>query len=453
MNKTTLRIGAAVVLGLVFAVPTAAQLSADQIARLGGDLTPLGGVRVGNREGTIPAWIDGIKEPPVGYVVGEHHRDPYPDDQPLFTIDASNSERYRTRLSAGHRELLRTYSSFKMPVYPTRRSASVPQRIYDATRRVAASASLVNQGNGVRDAAIGTPFPIPDNGLQVIWNHLLRYRGETVACTVGQAVVDRDGSYTVLKNHIEAEMRYWLPGITAESLDNKVILMKQKVLPPAPSAGEALLVHETMNQVDEPRRAWTYRPNDKRVRRAPNIAYDASGLATGGLRTTDQADMFNGAVDRYNWQLVGKREMYVPYNAYKVHGNNLTFADILTPLHPNPEHLRYELHRVWVVRATLKADTRHIYKRRTLYVDEDSWSILVADMYDHGDQIWRVSEGHVINYYEKPLVWATLEVHLDLRQRRYFAFGLDNEYPMCTWDIKLQARDFTPRALRQAGER
>ena len=155
------------------------------------------------------------------------------------------------------------------------------------------------------------------------------------------------------------------------------------------------------------------------MRRAPNVAYDNPGTTTDGLRTADQFDMFNGAVDRYDWRLAGKREMVVPYNAYKLHSDDLSFDDILTPLHVNPEHLRYELHRVWVVEATLKEGARHLYKRRTFYLDEDSWQILLADVYDNRDQLWRVSEGHVINYYEKPLVWPTLEVHTDLQAGRY----------------------------------
>ena len=449
----TLRFGAALLLGCVLASPAAAEITADQIARLGADLTPLGGERAGNTEGTIPEWTGGITEPPAGYVLGEHHRDPYAGDQPLFVISAANLDEHRDRLSVGHQRILETYSTFEIPVYPTRRSASVPQRIYDATRSVAATAKLVDDGNGVGGAAIGIPFPIPGNGLEVIWNHLLRYRGETVACTIGQAAVTRGGAYTMVKYGLEIELRYSLPGMTEEGLDNTMVLFKQKVLAPARLAGDILLVHETMNQVREPRNAWTYNPGQRRVRRAPNVAYDNPGTTTDGLRTADQFDMFNGAVDRYEWRLLGKREMYVPYNAYKLHSDELAFTDILTPLHVNPEHLRYELHRVWVVDATVKAGATHIYKRRTLYVDEDSWQILLADIYDNRDQLWRVSEGHVINYYEKPLIWPTLEVHTDLQAGRYLALGLDNEFPMCTYDVGVTSRDFTPAALRREGRR
>lgn len=452
-KSTTIRFGAALVLGCALASPASAGLSADRIARLGADLTPLGGERAGNADGTIPEWTGGITEPPAGYAHGEHHRDPYAGDEPLFVIDAADLDEHRDRLSVGHQRMLETYPSFSMPVYPTRRSAAVPQRIYDATRSAAATAELVDDGNGVGNAVIGIPFPIPDNGLEVIWNHLLRYRGESVACVIGQAAVTRGGAYTLVKQSLETEIRYSLPGMTLEELGNTMILFKQKTLAPARLAGDIVLVHETMNQFREPRNAWTYNPGQRRVRRAPNIAYDNPGTSSDGLRTADQLDMFNGAVDRYDWELVGKREMYVPYNSYKLHSADLAFTDILKPLHVNPEHLRYELHRVWVVEATLKEGATHIYKRRTLYVDEDSWQILVADIYDNRDQLWRMSEGHVINYYEKPLIWPTLEVHSDLQAGRYLAFGLDNEFPMCAWDAELQARDFTPAALRREGRR
>ncbi len=448
---STLRI--TLVLGSIIAPLATAGITTDQIARLGKDLTPLGAERAGNTEGTIPAWTGGITTPPSGYVRGEHHRDPYADDKPLFIINADNLDQYRDRLSIGLQRMLETYPTFYLPVYPTRRSAAVPQRIYDATRQIAATARLVDDGNGVEGAVIGVPFPIPENGEEVIWNHLLRYRGETFECVTGQAAVTRGGAYTMVKYGLETELRYSLPGMTTEQLDNTMILFKQKVLAPARLAGNLLLVHETMNQLREPRRAWTYNPGQRRVRRAPNIAYDNPGTSSDGLRTSDQYDMYNGAVDRYDWKLLGKREMYVPYNSYKLHSDELSFSDILQPLHVNPEHLRYELHRVWVVEATLKEGATHIYKRRTLYVDEDSWHILLADIYDNRDQLWRVSEGHVINYYQKPLTWLTLEVHTDLQAGRYLALGLNNEYDMCIWDVDVTSRDFTPGALRREGLR
>ena len=452
MKTTLLRFGAAVAFACAFTVALA-ELPPAGIARLDRDLTPLGGERAGNAGGTIPAWTGGITAPPAGYQPGEHHRDPYAGDRPRLVITAANLDEHRGKVSAGHQRMLETYPSFSMPIYPTRRSAAVPQRIYDATRKVAATAKLVDGGNGVGGAAVGIPFPIPANGLEVIWNHLLRYRGETMARTLGQAAVTRGGDYTLVKIVDEGLFVYAQPGMTAGGLDNTLALFKQNVLSPARLAGSILLAHEPMNQVLEPRRVWVYNPGQRRVRRAPNVAYDNPGTASDGLRTSDQYDMFNGAVDRYVWQLAGKREVYVPYNAYKLHSGEVAVADILTPLHVNPDHLRYELHRVWVVDATLKEGASHLYKRRTFYVDEDSWQILLVDIYDNRDQLWRVSEGHVINYYEKPLLWTTLEVHTDLQAGRYLALGLDNEFPMVQFDLDRARKDYTPAALRREGRR
>ena len=220
---------------------------------------------------------------------------------------------------------------------------------------------------------------------------------------------------------MDVNVRYSLPGMTVEKLGNTMILFKQRVTAPARLAGDIVLVHETMNQAREPRSAWTYNPGPAPGAARAQHLLRQPGHHLGRAAYRDQFDMFNGAIDRYDWKLVGKREMYVPYNAYRAHSGDLSFSDIIRPLHVNPEHLRYELHRVWIVDATLKEGASHLYKRRTFYIDEDSWQILLADIYDNRDQLWRVSEGHVINFYEKPLIWPTLEVHHDLQAGRYLA--------------------------------
>jgi hypothetical protein len=205
--------------------------------------------------------------------------------------------------------------------------------------------------------------------------------------------------------------------------------------------------------VKEPRRAWVYNAGRRRVTRAPNVAYDNPGTASDGLRTSDQFDMFNGAPDRYNWKLVGKRELLVPYNAYTLHSDHTKISDILKPLHLNQDLARYELHRVWVIDATLKPNTSHIYSRRTFYLDEDSWQILIADQYDARGQLWRVSEAHCINYYDAQVFWSTIEAITDLQNGRYLVGGLDNESPMYDFTLKLSPSDFTPDSLRREGLR
>jgi len=439
---------------LGFSLAAGADLPPEQIARLGADLTPLGGERAGNAEGTIPAWDGGITAPPPQYRLGMHHPDPFADDPILFTITRENLPEHADRLTAGHRAMLETHDSFYLNVYPTRRSASAPQYVYDGTREVAATASLTADGNGVEGAVGGVPFPIPASGLEVLWNHVLRYRGTVSERVAVQAAPTRTGDYTLVRFQDEYFYNYYRPEVVNEdALRNTLSLFLQRITAPARLAGTIVLVQETLNQNAEHRRAWVYNPGQRRVRRAPNIAFDNPGTASDGMRTNDQLDMFNGSPERYDFELLGKRELYVPYNAYRAHSDQLRYADLLTPLHLNPQHLRYELHRVWVVEARLKSGARHLYKRRTFYVDEDSWQILVVDQYDNRDQIWRVSEAHVINYYEVPLLFPTIEVHTDLQAGRYLAIGLNNEDRMIDFALDRTPDHYTPAALRQLGVR
>ena len=431
-----------------------AEISEADLAKLGEELTPLGAESAANSAGTIPSWDGGIKTPPAGFKPGQHHHDPFAGDQPLATITASNLSEYQDRLTAGQQALLKAYpNTYKIPLFPTRRSASFPQRVYEATRKYAPTARLTHEGSNIEGAVIGIPFPVPQNGLHVIWDHLVRFRGEAAVRYIGQAAPLRNGSYTLVQFEDEFFFNWVRPDVTPDKLDNTLIYFQQKVLAPARLAGSILLVKETLDQVAEPRSAWVYNAGQRRVRRAPNVAYDNPGTASDGMRTTDQFDMFNGAPDRYDWKLVGKKEMIVPYNSYALHSDKLKYSQILTPLHINQDHTRYELHRVWVVEATLKPGTSHMYSRRTFYVDEDSWQVLAVDQYDKRGQLWRVSEAHCINYYEVPLFWSTLEVHTDLQAGRYLAVGLDNEGRMYDYSISRSPADYTPAALSRKGIR
>jgi hypothetical protein len=440
---------------LLLAAPALeAKVSPEEAAKLGKELTPLGAIRAGNEDGTIPAWDGGIKTPPAGYKPGMHHPDPFPDDKILFTITAANVDQYKDLLSVGQIAMFKRYpDTWRMNVYPTRRSASYPQRIYDMAIANATTAELSLGGNGVINAREAVPFPIPKEGVEAIWNHLLRFRGVQVHQIVAQVAPTANGAYTLVKIDQKAYFPYAAPGATIESINNRAIYFLQIVTAPPRLAGTLLLVHETLDQVKEPRKAWTYNPGQRRVRRAPNVAYDNPGTAADGQRTSDQLDMFNGAPDRYNWELVGRREMYVPYNSYKLHSDKVKYEDIIKPGHLNPDLLRYERHRVWVVDAKLKEGTSHVYARRTFYIDEDGWQILAVDQYDGRGDIWRVSEAHVINYYDVPCLTDTVQVHYDIQNGRYLAFGLNNEDPIEDFNVKFTLDDFTPEALRREGKR
>jgi hypothetical protein len=425
------------------------------VANLGEKLTPMGSIRAGNAEGTIPEWTGGITEPPPEYEPGMHHPNPFADDEIQLTITSENMDEYRDKLSAGTQAMLEKYSqTYRVHVYPTRRSASYPERVYEALIQNAKQAELTANGNGVRGAAVASPFPLAENGLQAIWNHKLRYIGERLERTVAQVTPQRDGDYTVVKLKEEVQSDYSREGVTPETVGNRVTNFMQTISAPARLAGRILLVHETLNQVAEPRQAWTYNPGQRRVRRAPNVAYDNPGTASDGLRTNDNFDMFNGSPDRYDWELVGRREMYVPYNAYELHSDELSLDDVIDPGHLNTDHMRWELHRVWVVEARLKPGTSHIYARRTFYLDEDSWNVLLVDHYDGRDQLWRVGEGHTINYYEVPLVTYTVETIYDLQAGRYIALGMKNEEQMQVFNGEEHSGSyFTPAGLRTRGRR
>lgn len=431
-----------------------AKVTAGDAAKLGGELTPMGGEKAGNSDGSIPSWDGGITTPPAGFKEGDFHLDPYSGDAPTVTITSANLAQHREMLSPGQIAMFERYpESWSMKVYPTHRSASYPQRVYDAVKANATTAELTGGGTGVADCGVGVPFPVPQSGVEVVWNHLLRYRGETVSRKLGQASPTSGGEYTMVVIDDRVLWKYMMPGATVASIDNQLASFLQTVTSPARLAGSILLIHETLDQAKEPRKAWVYNPGQRRVRRAPNVAYDNPGTAADGQRTSDQLDIFNGSPDRYDWNLVGKREMYVPYNCYDLHSPSLKYDQLIEAGHINPDHLRYEKHRVWVVDGTVKEGTSHIYARRTFFVDEDSWQILVADQYDGRGEIWRVSEAYVINYYDQPLIWDTLQVHYDLQNGRYLAFGFNNEGEVEQFNAKMDETEFTPEALRRAGRR
>ena len=428
----------------------------ENIARLGNDLTPMGSPRAGSADGTIPEWTGGITEDdwPQGYEPGQRHPDPYADDQPRFVITADNYKDHAEQLTPGHIAAFERYpETYRMIVYPTRRSASFSDRIYEMTRKNAETGRLVANGEGVENVSEGFPFPLPQNAYELIWNHKMKFKGTGGVRYWNQVVPTSGGSYQLIRLREEFLGLYYIRGNTIADTDNILLYFYQEVESPARLAGNILLVHETLNQSAQPRQAWVYNPGQRRVRRAPNVAYDNPGTASDGLRTNDMTDMFNGAMDRFNWEIVGKREMIIPYNSYKAHSGDLGPDDLVTPGHLNPDHLRYELHRVWVVEATVREDTRHINSRRTFYLDEDTYQIAVINHYDSRGDMWRLSEAHTINFYEVPTYWATIEASLDLQSGRYIANGIDNNDPANTFNETLSPSDYTPQALRTRGRR
>lgn len=448
MNKNLL---CTAVLGALFSLASGtamAKLDASEIARLGQDLTPVGAEKAGNASGTIPAWDGGISQPPAGFDAKNGYADPFAGEKPLYTVNAGNLAQYADQLSAGHQAMLKKYSSYKMDVYPSHRTVALPQAEYDQIRKEAGSVELAAGGNGLINYEKTTvPFPIPKVGLEVLYNHLVRYRAGGYVQYPAEMVVQSNGSYTPVLR----EVRLVMASAMTNPEPNRLYYFLQKVTAPESVAGAITLVHEPIDQAKEPRLAWQYNPGQRRVLRAPSVAYDSPVGTTDGLRTYDMTDIFNGAPDKYEWKLVGKKEMLVPYNTYKLADRSVKYKDILRPDHINQDLVRYEPHRVWVVEATLKPGERHIYAKRVFYIDEDSWGILAVDLFDGRGELWRLQEANTLQRYDVLTSMQVSDLVYDLQSRRYVINGLDNQERPAQFGGGGQLKDFSPAALRRSG--
>jgi hypothetical protein len=356
-------------------------------------------------------------------------------------------------LSPGQIAMFNKYADYKMPIYQTRRTAAYSEEMNSVVKKNATTAKLIKDGYGVSNFDRAIPFPIATNAMEILWNHITRFRGGSLKRFTTAIPVQANGSFVPVKLNGElAWPEYLEGGRDAEKDDNILFYYKQQITGPARLTGTALLVHETMDQVKDARRAWVYNSGQRRVRRAPNVAYDGPGAGTDGLRTSDNFDMYNGAPDRYNWKLIGKKEIYIPYNSYKLLDMNAKYSDIINAGYLNPEYLRYELHRVWEIEAELKEGFRHIYAKRTMFIDEDSWGASVIDHYDGRGELWKVAEAHNMQFYDVDTPWLAAETLHDLSSGRYLVTGLANEEPtFILWGNKVTHRDFSTSALRRTG--
>ncbi|MFJ2714688.1 DUF1329 domain-containing protein [Pseudomonas sp. NPDC087346] len=453
--KITKNLFHAGVLGLsLLATSVMAAVPAAEADKLGKSLTPMGAEMAGNADGSIPAWKPLPKN--AGTVDSKGFlSNPYASEQPLFTITAQNVDKYKDKLAPGQYAMFKRYpETFKMPVYPSHRGSTVPDDVFAAIKKNATTTNLVAGGNGLENFDTAVPFPIPKTGLEVIWNHITRYRGGSVTRLVTQATPQTNGSFSLVYFQDQFVFRDKMKDYDPKNPGNVLFYFKQKVTAPARLAGTVLLVHETLDQVKEPRKAWVYATGQRRVRQAPQVSYDGPGTAADGLRTSDNLDMYNGAPDRYDWALEGKKEIYIASNSYKIDSPTLKYADIIKAGHINQDLTRYELRRVWHVVATLKPGQRHIYAKRDFYIDEDTWQAAVIDHYDGRGQLWRVAEAHAEDYYDKQVPWYALEALYDLQSGRYLALGMKNEEKQA-YDFGFSASksEFQPGNLGQDGIR
>ena len=389
--KHSKRLGRAALLASVLACaqhPVMARVSAEQAAQLGRTLTPLGGEMAGNKEGTIPAWTGGYKGPVPA--PGSLRPDPFAAEKPSLVITASNASSYASKLPQGVMELFKHYpQTFKLEVFPTHRTASAPQFVYDNTRANATRAETANGGITIKGAYGGTPFPIPANGVEVMWNKLLYWRGISIE-DPGSAYIGTESGRIVQSAIVTGfdEFPYYDPKGSVNTFKGVYWTQYSGITAPAYQSGNADLVKYTTDPVEDGTPGWQYLPGQRRVRKSPNLAYDMPNFFLSGLGQFDEIYGFGGALDRYDWKLVGKQEMYIPYNTNKFW--LVSVAEQMKPGHHyNPDVVRWELHRVWVVDATLAPGKRNVVARRRLFLDEDTWQAVGVDEWDASGTYWR----------------------------------------------------------------
>lgn len=447
----------------LLAAPVAgfAAVSQQEAAKLGSELTPMGAQKEGNADGTIPAWTGSMSGVPAGLSYtgsGDVYPDPYAAEKPLFVITAKNMAKYEARLSAGQKALLQKYpETYKIPVYPTHRDGRFSHLSEERTKWNATHTVLVNGLDGLQSYTGGVPFPIPKNGAEVVWNARLVHPHPTLTGDLDDIAVYLNGNQQKRRQAMVQEFPYSYPnnkvGDTEAQIGANGGYVHVTVVEPARQKGQMTIVHEAMDQVKNDRQAWVYIPGSRRVRRAPTVGYDTPD-GPGGLVTVDDALGFNGAMDRYDWTLVGKEEKYIPYHNYKFDNPEAKYDTLLQKGHVNPDFMRYELHRVWVVEANLKKGARHVYAKRRFYIDEDSWQIALIESYDGRQDLWKVGILNTLYDYAIKGYIARAQVFHDLSSGAYVANRLVNE----TAQPNLMAtpkgsKYFTPANLRKMGTR
>jgi len=453
---TTAALAVMLAIGAGMCGGVSAAISPGEAARLGQDLTCVGAERAGNSAGTIPAYSGEY----VDQVPGWNHTirsggkvmDPFADEKPHLVLTADNYREHLDHLSIGQIALFETYpATYKINVYASKRIFGMPAHVCENARWNAEHAELREDGLMVKGLG-QIPFPLPKQALEVLWNHLLAPGVWSEDVLRSTATVLPNGSIGWSRLHgINLSMgnRPYEPPVTegVRSYSNT------RSIAPVRDAGTNTISHEYYDWASRGRIGWRYDPGTRRVRMLPAYGFDQPMVGSNGAMVIDDDRLFNGSPERYQWELMGKREMYVPANAFKVNSAHVKYSGLLTVHHPNPEYLRYELRRVWVLQGTLKPDYRHIYSKRVLYLDEDTWNAVMADNFDGRGQLWK---HNFLNYYQHPdagLVFSGVQFFHDLNSRSYVAYSLSNEEPrgpiLNREDLKPEM--FTPDVLREAG--
>jgi hypothetical protein len=436
-----------------------AKVPAEQAAQLDTDkLTCLGAERAGSPTGVAPytgKWLGawpGIKN--------EHGYDPGPfaDEKPLFTITAENMDQYADKLTEGEKGLLKKYpKTYRMPVYPSHRDFRFADWVCDVTKKNATTAEVVHDGLGIDATLGGVIFPFPQSGLEAIFNVIKVPRAWNESSVEDVADVYPSGSITWGKVVFRTMNPGGNPNANPHPNSQKEIVdgyFYHGQLLPERDKGSIAVGFQPNDFKLNKFTTWQYNPGLRRVRQAPDIGFDYP-VPPAGLRTVDDDYLFNGSPERYTWKLVGKKEIYVPYDNFKINDPALKYSELIKPGTINPDYERYELHRVWIIEGNLKSGLRHIYSKRVIYADEDSWLAIWADNYDARGQLWRAN---FVNYFYSPesdTFHRSTTLYHDLSAGTYEAGYMVNDPSPGNWwklnDPTMSASMYSPDALARAG--
>ena len=388
--------------------------SASEVARLGKELTPVGAERAANKDGAVPEWTGGLCTPPAGYKPkeGKHgfpYADPFASEKPVLQITAANMAQYADKLDAAQMQLLKTFPTYRIDVYPTHRTACYPNWVYENTVKRAANPKLVGDAPGLEGAHAQVPFPIPKTGYEVMWNFLTVYHPVNYMWNFQTILADANGTRTLVTR---STVRYRFPYWDNSKTDGDEIstLLNYNESPAAVSGRMDMRAFWSRMDEKEPR-AWSYTPGQRRVRLAPEFTYDTVASQYGGLLVYDEINGFDGKMDRFDFKLIGKKELYIPYNVYKY--LQMPADDVMAKNHVNPDAMRWELHRVWVVEATRKPGARHVYSKKVFYVDEDSWLASSYVSFDEAGKLYRSSIYPVYQQYDVPMALTHSNIGYD----------------------------------------
>lgn len=385
-----------------------AAVSAEEAAQLGGPvLTAFGAEKAGNTEGTIPAYDGKGIAPPADWDPKEPGRRPDPfHEKPLFSITAQNAAQYVDKLTEFQKEMFKRYPNYRMDIYPTHRTMVYPKHILDATLKNATLCKGLDNELRLEGCYGGMPFPIPKTGNQVMWNHLMFYGGTTIAENTRHWQVPASGNaFLVAASRTHESFPMFEEKNAGKVMEGKDSYYRIRLddYAPARTAGQKLLLIDALDQYRIGRRAYQYLPGQRRVKLSPDLAYDTPAPYNGGIGTLDDAKLFLGALDRFDFKLIGKAEKFLAYNTYPSQDYKTCPEEKLmaTKNFPNPDCSRWELHRVWIVESTLKPEFRHIYKKRVFYFDEDGYGAGFQESYDASGKLFRGAYNNFYTFWEK----------------------------------------------------